>query len=48
VKASGTTLTEIFDVRPVIAALVIAEAGDVSRFPGRARFAAYNLTLITV
>jgi len=44
VQASGTTLTEIFGVGPVIAAIVIGETGDGARFAGRDRFAAYNGT----
>jgi transposase len=44
VQASGTTLTEVFGVGPVIAAIVIGEAGDVTRFAGRDHFAAYNGT----
>jgi transposase len=44
VRASGTTLTEIFGVGPVIAGTVIGDVADVSRFPGRDRFAAYNGT----
>ena len=44
VQASGTTLTEIFGVGPVIAAMVIGETGDGGRFAGRDRFAAYNGT----
>jgi transposase len=44
VKASGTTVTEIFGVGPVIAAIVLGEAEDVSRFRDRDRFAAYNGT----
>ena len=44
VQASGTTLTEIFGVGPVIAAIVIGETGDGGRFAGRDRFAAYNGT----
>jgi transposase len=44
VKASGTTVTEVFGVGPVIAAAVIGGARDVSRFPGRDHFAAYNGT----
>ena len=44
VRASGTTLTEIFGVGPVIAAVVIGETGDTDRFAGRDRFAAYNGT----
>ena len=44
VRASGTTTTEIFGVGPVIAAIVIGCVIDVSRFPGRDHFAAYNGT----
>ena len=44
VRASGTTVTEIFGVGPVIAATVIGDVADVSRFPGRDRFAACNGT----
>ena len=44
VRASGTTLTQIFGVGPVIAAAVIGAVGDVSRFADRDRFAAYNGT----
>ena len=44
VKASGTTLTEIFGVGPVVAATVIGDVADVSRFASRDRFAAYNGT----
>jgi transposase len=44
VQASGTTLTEIFGVGPVIAAAVLGAAGDRSRFGDRDRFAASNGT----
>jgi transposase len=44
VKASGTTLTEVFGVGPVIAAIALAEVQDVSRFPSRDHFAACNGT----
>jgi transposase len=44
VKAAGTTLTEIFGEGPVVAATVIGGVVDVSRFPGRDHFAAYNGT----
>jgi transposase len=44
VKASGTTLTQVFGVGPVIAGTVIGDVSDVSRFPGRDHFAAYNGT----
>jgi transposase len=44
VRASGTTLTEIFGVGPAIAATVIGDVRDISRFPAKDRFAAYNGT----
>jgi transposase len=44
VRASGTSLTGLFGVGPVIAATVIGGTRDVSRFPGRDHFAAYNGT----
>jgi transposase len=44
VDASGTTLTELFGVRPLVAAIVIGQVGDPRRFPTRDRFAAYNAT----
>jgi transposase len=44
VQATGTSLTEIFGVGPFIAATVIGETGDVSRFASRDAFAAYNGT----
>ena len=44
VDASGTTLTELFGVGPVIAAMVIGQVGDPARFATRERFASYNGT----
>jgi transposase len=44
VRASGTTLTQVFGVGPVIAGTVIGDVAGVSRFPGRDHFAAYNGT----
>jgi transposase len=44
VKASGTALTEIFGVGPIIACALIGYSGDVRRFAGRDQFAAYNGT----
>jgi len=44
VRASGTSLTEIFGVGPVIAATVTGDVRDVSRFRGRDRSAACNGT----
>jgi transposase len=47
VRASGTSLTGLFGVGPVIAGLVIGDVPDVTRFPGRSHFAAYNDRKIT-
>jgi transposase len=44
VAASGTSLTQIFGVGPVVAATVIGDVRDVARFPDRDHFAAYNGT----
>ena len=44
VRASGTSLTEVFGVGPVIAGTVIGDVTDVTRFPSRDHFAAYNGT----
>jgi transposase len=44
VRASGTTLTEVFGVGPVIAGTIIGDIADVSRFPGRDHFASCNGT----
>jgi transposase len=44
VSASGTSLTQVFGVGPVIAGTVIGDVGDVARFPGRDHFASYNGT----
>jgi len=44
VDASGTTLTEIFGVGPILAARIIGTVGDVGRFPSRGHFASYSGT----
>jgi transposase len=41
VEASGTTLTEIFGVGPILADRIIGTVGDVGRFPTKAHFASY-------
>jgi transposase len=48
VKASGTSLTQLFGVGPVIAATVIGDVADPARFPTADRFASYNLTCDTL
>jgi transposase len=44
VEASGTTLTEIFGVGPILAATILGTVGDVTRFPTKAHFASYSGT----
>ena len=44
VRASGTSLTEIFGVGAVIAATVIGDVADITRFPTADRLASYNGT----
>jgi transposase len=44
VAASGTTVIDIFGVGPFVAATVIGITGDITRFPTRDRFAAFNGT----
>ena len=44
VQAAGTSLTGLSGAGPVVAAAVIGDVRDVSRFPGRDHFAAYNGT----
>ena len=44
VEASGTTLTEIFGIGPILAARIIGTVGNVVRFPTKAHFASYTGT----
>ena len=44
VRASGTTLTNVFGVGPVNAGIVIGDVTDVTRFPNRDHFASCNGT----
>jgi transposase len=44
VKASGTSLTGVFGVGPIVAATVIGDVTDITRFPTADRFASYNGT----
>jgi transposase len=44
VKASGTTVTEVFGVGPYVAGTVLGYVVDVGRFADRDHFAAYNGT----
>jgi transposase len=40
-STSGTTLTEIFGIGPILAARIIGAVRNVARFPTKARFASY-------
>ena len=44
IEASGTTLTQIFGIGPILAARIIGTVGDVMRFPTKAHFASYSGT----
>jgi transposase len=44
VRASGTSVTDLFGVGLIIAAALIGYPGDVDRFRNRDRFAAHNGT----
>ena len=44
VEASGTALTEIFGVGPILAARIIGTVGNVARFPTKGHFASYSGT----
>ena len=44
IAASGTTVTDLFGVGPVIAAMLIGYTGDIGRFRNRDHYAAYNGT----
>jgi transposase len=44
VEDSGTTLTELYGVGPVVAGRILAEVGDIGRFPSKDHFATYNGT----
>jgi transposase len=43
-KASGTTVTNIFGIGPVLACYLIGFTGDIGRFASRDQYAAYNGT----
>jgi transposase len=44
VRASGTSLTDLFGVGPIFAAILIGNTGDATRFHSRDHYAAYNGT----
>jgi len=44
IKASGTSITEVYGVGPIHAAALIGYSGDVTRFSNRDAYASYNGT----
>jgi len=44
VTQSGTTLTSLYGIGPLIAGRILAEVGDIARFATRDKFASYNGT----
>jgi len=44
VEASGTTLTGIFGIGPILAARIIGTVGNIARFPSKSHFASYSGT----
>lgn len=44
VRASGTSLTDIYGIGPILAASLLGYSGDVSRFVDRDHYASYNGT----
>ena len=44
VAASGTTLTRLYGVGPIVAAYVLGYSGDIWRFPSAGHYARYNAT----
>jgi transposase len=43
-QASGSTVTDLFGVGPILAAMLTGYSGDIARFRNRDRYAAYNGT----
>ena len=44
VAASGTTVTEIYGVGPIVAAFLVGYSGDITRFASAGHYASYNGT----
>ena len=44
VTASGTSVTDIHGVGPIVAALILGHSGDITRFPTPGHYASYNGT----
>lgn len=44
VTASGTTVTDVYGIGPIGAALIVGHTGDATRFPSAGHYARYNAT----
>jgi transposase len=44
VEASGSTVTQLYGVGPIVAAYILGYSGDVNRFPSAGHYARYNAT----
>ena len=44
VEASGTTVTEVYGIGPVLAAVIVGHTGHIGRFPTAGHYARYNAT----
>jgi transposase len=44
VEAAGTTVTDVYGVGPVVAAIILGHTGDIARFPTAGHYARYNAT----
>jgi transposase len=44
VAASGTSVTDVYGVGPIGAAILIGHTGDICRFPSAGHYARYNAT----
>ena len=44
VTTADTTVTNIYGVGPVVAAIILGHTGDIARFPTAGHFARYNAT----
>ena len=44
VEASGTTVTDVYGVGPIMAATILGHTGSISRFPTAGHYARYNAT----
>lgn len=44
VETTGTTVTEVYGVGPICAAIILGYVGDIARFPTAGHFARYNAT----